>query len=544
MDPQINRLLEILSKESSVIQPKFDSAKKSILLVSPSDYISMIQNMGLQTLHYVLNKNQKVNVARSFISSKKEDNCIYSLDFQKDAQDYDLIGFSITNPLQIKDFFKWMSKAKIPVERELRTERDPLIVAGGIGISNPLPFEKFIDVFFMGDAQKALMEFTDYYRNNNRKTLLNKFSNSRGIYIPEKTTKKYNPLIESDSLIKGSLNFKNQEASLSLDRGCKFGCDFCQYFYNTGRKYLAFDLGELKEEVDKLQKLGANKLNIYSASSGNHPYFKEIMKYIQEKDIKIGLLDTRLEQLDDETLKIFSSQGSLPLNLDAPSDRIRRIIKRSPIKDEAFLNKIKIANSEYSIDKFSLYYIINYPGENVEDRSNIASFINKTLEENILVDLVIFPLFPSPNTPLQRAQMQLPHITKSRIEKIAEQIKIKGEERNKIDYDIAGEHELFINKGRLNIRSIPLIHQLIEGLTLRGDRQSGQIVYDLWRENLLERDSLYPKAIRYLDENHPKWKKYFDKIEEGSIPWAMVAPSNVQDYCEKRYLKLKRQLKA
>jgi len=246
--------------------------------------------------------------------------------------------------------------------------------------------------------------------------------------------------------------------------------------------------------------------------------------------------------MNKELLKRFSKKSMLPLNLDAPSDRIRKIVKRTALKDTDFLNIIRTAKEDYNINKFSLYYIINYPGETEKDRENISRLVNKALSYDALVDLIIFPLFPSPNTPLQKAEMQLPHITQMRIQRISDKIYSEGKTRKNIEYPVAGTHQSFIDHGRLKIQSVPLVDQLIEGLTLRGDQHSGEIVFDLWKNGLLRSDEAYNKTITYLDNNHPEWESYFSEQSMKQIPWIKVAPKDVQKYCNKRYTQLKKKL--
>jgi hypothetical protein len=51
------------------------------------------------------------------------------------------------------DFEELLRSRNIPLKRTEREEGDPIVIMGGSCVSNPLPYERFIDAFWIGEAE-------------------------------------------------------------------------------------------------------------------------------------------------------------------------------------------------------------------------------------------------------------------------------------------------------------------------------------------------------------------------------------------------------
>ncbi|MDD2678371.1 MAG: radical SAM protein [Candidatus Nanoarchaeia archaeon] len=537
---------------------KVFNEKKSFLLVSVSDYSSLIENMGIQLLYYIINKISGVSVERSFIPVEKiinelksKNQILKSLESQIEVNKFNMIGISISNPLQLPNFFKWMELAKIPILSSDRTENDPLIIMGGIGISNPEPFSKFVDIFFLGDSQKAIKKFVELSKNLNKKELLKKSKNIKGLYLPLYKNKTI-PIIEKNFIRLHDSRFVKKVATVMIDRGCDYGCDFCQYSYNTGKYYRFNSYKKISTSINYLIKNGVKKISICSATSCSHPDIIKILKFIQKKNAKSEIYPINATHLNSDFMleQIKKNMGELILNLDSPSNRLRKIIKRRSMVDDDFFNIIKKAYHTFKIKNFSLFYIINLPNEKENDRLKISKFVNSILNlgDDIKIDLFINPLFPSPNTPLERYKMELPNITLSRLQRIWDHILLKNEkECIKKKLYASWSHSTFLNKKGVTIKIISIIDQFIEGLTLRGDDFSGMMVYDLYKNNFFNLDKnsfdTLKKIKKFLNKNYPFWKKYFKEISlSEKLPFDHVKPIVMEKIIINRYKKIKKLL--
>ena len=53
---------------------------------------------------------------------------------------------------------KMLDMSAIPYRNDERTDKDPIIIAGGPCAFNPLPLADFIDVFMIGDGEDSIIE--------------------------------------------------------------------------------------------------------------------------------------------------------------------------------------------------------------------------------------------------------------------------------------------------------------------------------------------------------------------------------------------------
>jgi len=75
---------------------------------------------------------------------------------------------------------------RIPLRWQDRmNKKHPLIIAGGPCTVNPLPMSPFVDAFLVGEAEEAVLEFIDLYKQwkasaPNREDLLKAISDIEG----------------------------------------------------------------------------------------------------------------------------------------------------------------------------------------------------------------------------------------------------------------------------------------------------------------------------------------------------------------------------
>lgn len=528
--------------------------KSSLLLVSPSKYRALVQNLGLGLVYTLVNNSGRIRAERSCLYEeelneilKLNGESIKSIETRTPAGKFDVIGFSFSNPLQLKDFFKWVSLAGLPVLSSERTEDHPLFIAGGMGITNPEPYTPFIDAFFMGDAQNNMQNFSNLFnRDEPKQRTLEKLASLGGVYVPSLSDDRtrVESVHEKDLSLLLSPIISGQEASLIVDNGCKFGCLYCEYTFNRGRKYSAFNLERICDSIDQASQKGVRKLFVYSASSANHPQIEKVIRFIESKGIVAEIQATRGEQIDDPFLRHLSVNiGSLSLNLDAPSDRIRNVVKPGSLTEKGFYDLAVKANKNFGINNLSVYYIINYPGELEADRNNIPNFVNSLLDisPNVRINLYVNPLFPSPNTPLERFPMENPQTTNLRLGEIWAKINPSAKNTNFLDTRVYkfSTHSQHFTGGRVALMTIPLADQVIEGLSLKGDRNAGLLLYDLYRKGLFVNGTDESRILEYLG-NTTDLANYLGEIPLSTrLPWFRVRPSKTSVYLDKKYTEVR-----
>ncbi|TFG62756.1 MAG: hypothetical protein E4H36_07260 [Spirochaetales bacterium] len=163
---QLKRILLSVEKPGRYSGGEFGMAplkKDAALHVAvsyPDLYEIGMSNLAIQILYSRLNAVKDVYCERVFTPAPdfaagltKASLPLFSLETGRPLKDFDLLGFSIGYELIITNVLSMLSLSGIPLSWKDRGESDPLIVAGGPAVINPLPFSRFFDAIYIGEAE-------------------------------------------------------------------------------------------------------------------------------------------------------------------------------------------------------------------------------------------------------------------------------------------------------------------------------------------------------------------------------------------------------
>jgi len=125
-----------------------------IAICFPDLYEIGMSNNAVKILYNKFNSIEGVQGERVFapapdfekILREKKIN-LYSLETGIALKDFDIIGFSIGYELSATNILTILELGHIPIHNNKRTSDDPIIIAGGPAVTNPLPFSQSIDAF-------------------------------------------------------------------------------------------------------------------------------------------------------------------------------------------------------------------------------------------------------------------------------------------------------------------------------------------------------------------------------------------------------------
>ena len=182
--------------------------------------------------------------------------------------------------------------------------------------------------------------------------------------------------------------------------------------------------------------------------------------------------------------------------------------------------------------QFTLYNIINFPNETAEDRESFADLASEIANfPDISLNLLINPLFPMPNSFLERYGMEDPETTLSRIDDMWRVIEPRAASSHDQMKNPLSTHNRGAYHGEgtnVNVRVVSAVDQFIEGLTLKGHRESGLVVYDLWRNGMFKGDfgvGHLQSIKQYLSKRGIDYRQAFNEIPSNElVPWELVRP--------------------
>ncbi|MBU2101169.1 radical SAM protein, partial [Patescibacteria group bacterium] len=253
----------------------------------------------------------------------------------------------------------------IPIYAKDRTDKDPLIMAGGPCTYNPEPIADFIDFFVIGEGEEVILEIIDVLRNSSlmhhnphpspRTSQLTALSKIDGVYVPgisQTVKKRYIKDLTTVpcplSPIVPFLEAVHDRAVIEIMRGCKWGCKFCQAGW-TGRPVRTKKIETLIEQADTILKnTGYSELSLVSLSTSDYPQIEELAKTLAKKyapkKINIALPSMRTNTFSVCLAKEVSRvrPSGITIAPEAGTQRLRDVIGKNMTETD-ILDGVKAA---------------------------------------------------------------------------------------------------------------------------------------------------------------------------------------------------------
>jgi len=501
---QVNRPARYTGGEWNSIIKNWDNTPVKIALAYPDTYEIGMSNMAIPILYDILNRQPDVLAERVYAPWTDMEAAIrikniplYSLETRHALKDFDIIGFSLGYELTYTNVLNMLDLAGIPAMTAERDDSHPLIIAGGSCCLNPEPMSDFIDVFVIGDGEEAVLEFLDIYREGkgaDKKSLLLKLSTIPGIYVPSLYRVEYDAdgLVQSitptvpeakptivrrivDSLpspptqpVVPYIEVIHDRGAIEIQRGCSRGCRFCQagMIYRPVRERPHDEVLQATDEL--ITNCGYDEVSLVSLNTSDYTGIDRLVgKLVREHpNLSLSLPSLRLDSSSVDLV------GSLPTHRrtgltfapEAGSERLRQAINKD-LTEESLL-ETAVTAFERGWTNLKLYFMVGLPTETVEDVEGIVRLVEKVRAagkkasgKKPMVRISVATFVPKPHTPFQWASQ----LSES---------------------DISVRHEI-LRQG-LYHKSTRLSWQdprtsLLEATLSRGDRRTGQIIYNAWK---------------------------------------------------------------
>ena len=480
----------------------FDSAKVRFAFAFPDKYEIGISNLGVRVLYGLVNEHKDYMADRVYAPEPDfQPKELYGLESKRKIREFDAVGFSLQYEMAYPTVLKMLEMAKIPYRNDMRTDNDPIIIAGGPCAFNPLPLADFIDVFMIGDGEDSIIEVCEILektkgqpRADRIKALCEGNNSGRWSVLTGGTvTKRIAQLTYETALKSYPIPFSSSvqdRAVVEIRRGCGRMCRFCQPGHVTLpiRERPAEEIIKIAKEL--VHNTGYNEYSLLSLSSNDYANINEVIKELavdfNNKKVSVSLPSQRIDGFNLELANLVQSvrKSTMTLAPEAGSQRLRDVIKKNITEDMIINALTTLYENGWSRVKF--YFICGLPTETLKDMDEMADLFRKIryrcklikkekdLKHGMDLTCTLSIFVPKPFTPFQWCpQMPLEKVIEH-INYLKEQIKtIKGV---KINY-----HEQAVSQ--------------IEAVLTRGDERLCKYI-----------EALYKKGC-YLDA----WGEYFNK---------------------------------
>ncbi|MCX7794051.1 MAG: radical SAM protein [Thermodesulfovibrionales bacterium] len=511
-----------LSRERGTVY-KDPGGKVSVCLVYPDIYHIGMSNLGFQGIYGLINSRKDSLCERAFLPDAddleelmKRNSTLISYESMRPLPEFDVIAFSISFENNFPDVLKILKLSHLPLKSYERSERAPMIVAGGMAMtSNPEPLAEFFDLIMLGDGELLIPPFLDAVREwrfkGFKKTdILKELARLDGFYIPSgyevryenerivsrKNKEGYPEIIKTPVLrdldrgVKHSILTPETEFSdmhlIEVMRGCPWRCRFCL----TGN-ITRLRIRSLESVLQEVRDSNASRFGIIGSSLTDYRYIKELL---QHEGVDFSITSLRASPKAAEIIALLKNKKSVSIAPEAGSERLRRLINKN-IKEEDILHTSELLFKE-GIENLRLYFMIGLFEETDDDIISIVELIKKirSLSKRGFISLSISIFVPKPHTPFERAPMQRPEIIKKRLN--------------------------IIKKGLRGLEHVRVLHEVpkysyMQGLFAQGSRRIGYVI----EEMLNEPDWQEACRKREID---PEFYIFRRKDPNEVLPWDFI----------------------
>jgi radical SAM family uncharacterized protein len=557
---QVSRPARYTGGEWNSVAKSWDSASLHIALCYPDTYELGMSNLALPVLYEILNRQPDVIAERVFApwadmedllrSSRQR---LFSLETRHPLDEFDIVAFSLGYELTYTNVLTVLDLGGIPLLREQRDERHPVVIAGGSCAVNPEPMSDFIDLFFVGEAEEGLPELLDALRarGGGRQSFLRAAARISGVYVPALYTPRYNadgsfeslePTVSEASAsisrrivpvlpppptrpVVPFLEAVHDYASVEIQRGCTRGCRFCQ----AGMIDRPSRIRDRAQIVHACEELAANcgysELSLLSLSSSDYPEIEELVSDLQplcrQQNISLSLPSLRIGPESVRLLERLSGRRSSSFTFapEAGTERLRRAINKNVTEDDVFSTVEALLEGGWT--KLKLYFMVGLPTETEEDVQGITDLVRRISRAGSLfrLNVSVNLLVPKPHTPCQwAAQDDQQHV----LSKVA--VLKKGLRTDHVKLSWPDPH----------------VSQLEAALS-RGDRRVGKAILRAWQ--LGSRFDAWGECFSY-----DNWQLAFEscgrRIEDyanrersldETLPWAHIDTGVTHAYLVTEY---------
>lgn len=555
-----------LGNEHNIITKDWDQPLTTMALAFPDVYDTAMPYNGFQILYHILNREddiaaERVNAPWPDMEALMREHGLpmYSLESKHDLKAFDIVGFSLPYDLLYTNIINMLDLSDIPIWAKDRSDKDPIIMAGGTNAYNPEPVADFFDVVVIGDAEELLVDLVRTIGKARkaglpRQELLKKLSEfPEGVYVP--SLYETRPNENGELIITGkthelapdrvkSAKIPNLEASnyptkpivpivetaqdrfaVEVFRGCTQGCRFC----HAGMVYRPIRERKPEELIEStkttLEATGQKDLSFLSLSTSDYTGLGDLVNglkpYLKENKISVSFPSMRLDTFTQEIATIAAEERKSGLTFapEAGTWRMRRVINKL-ISDDDLYSSVKIAlDGGWKTLKF--YFMLGLPTETQADLQGIVDLINQVREMarpygRIKINVTLSTFIPKPETPFQWEAQDSKEVI-----------------REKIDF-------LMKNLKQKNVRASyrdPKYSE-VEGVLSRGDRRVAQAIYNAWEDGA-RFDSWgdyfrYDRWMKAFDDAGIDYQSYLrERDVDEALPWDVVDNSILKKFLKR-----------
>lgn len=533
---------------SSYIGGEIGSVRKDgdlfgFAIAFPDVYSIGMSNQAVKIIYNALNALPSVRCERVFAVEgdfesllRRRGVPLCTLESGIPLREMDMVGFSVGYELGITGMISVLDLGGIPVLAEERGGDDPIVIAGGCGVTNPAPFARFIDAAFIGEAEGGMFDLVGRLAEMRRAgatraELLSELSRDRHVWTAGMTAESCGhsrafravwpefgraPSVPS-FLPLPAVKPVQDHGVVEIMRGCPNGCRFCHagVYYRPQR---VKEASLIFSEVERLVGEGGyREISLTSLSSADYPGIEGLLDGLNERyrsrNVSFQLPSLKVNSFSLPLLEKLSEvrKSALTFAVETP-DEARQLRLNKEVYAQHLVDIILDAKARgWSRAKFYFMVGLPFPDDGLPpEEESIAEFmldLQRRTRIQCAVNVGVF--VPKPHTAYQWAAQISP-----------------AEAERKLSYIKSR-----LPRGKFSVGAHNVFSGLVEGLFSRGDSRAGAVALAAYRKG-----ARLDAWENHLRENRPLWEEAFaeagfdvggeilrERAKDEPLPWDSVS---------------------
>ncbi|GHV32345.1 B12-binding protein [Spirochaetia bacterium] len=543
-------------------RPGDPAAILNTLIAFPDLYEIGMSNQAFRIIYNRLNSITAVSCDRAFAPApdfeallQTHNIPLYGLDTGISLGSLDILMFTLGYELGITGVLTMLDRGYIPLNRTERGEGDPIVIMGGPCVSNPLPYERFIDAFWIGEAEAGFFDLAEELRDlklagAGRGALLEKICAHPSIWTAGK--KRTVRAVDSGFSSRApsaavfpvaSIKTVQHHGAVEIMRGCPNGCRFCHAgtWYRPMRQKSADTIRE--EAAAFINGGGYREISLSSLSTGDYQHIDSLVETLNDtyasRHISFQLPSLRVSTFSLPLLEKVSMvrKSGLTFAVETPADAWQMAINKEVNRDTVAAILTEAKRNGWRGAKF--YFMVGLPvgkfsqdaplggsgsgGTSRSEEQEIVAFILEIARRTGMhFNINVGAFIPKPHTPYQWGAQIDENTARAKIGHIRAALKVRG---HKVSYN-----DPFI--------------ATIEGILSRGDERVGELIEEAYARGcrLDAWDEYIKKDIwAGLLETHAPLVQAIQasRDTEDPLPWDCISSGTGANFLKREYEKSK-----
>jgi radical SAM superfamily enzyme YgiQ (UPF0313 family) len=448
----------------------------------PNSYDIGMSNLGFQWVYRLFNRVPDVVCERFF---HEEGEPAVTFESGTALSEFGLLAWSLSWEMDVVNIVRTLSAAGIPLRREIRDERHPLLLVGGdIARMNPAVLSPFVDVFALGDGERLVPAIAELMKRGlDRQGFLDEIARLPGFFVPSVQGARAEATEGARVVIQQPMSRKEirpdfevphttiltpstelaDKLLIEISRGCTEMCRFCWAAYAMApvKQYPASSILGVAREARRL----TDRTGLIATAVCDHPQIIEILQGLADLQYHIALSSIKIDAIETPILEVLARQGERALAIapEAGNERLRRHVNKK-VSDEMLREKVRLVLA-HGFTRLKLYLQVGLPSETDEDVADIVRTVASLREIAIaegrrfgrVAELVpsVNAFIPKPHTPYED-----------------ESLADEGELKEKLAY----LQREFAKMGNVVFRGMPVGEAVWEAFLAKADESAADVL--------------------------------------------------------------------